>query len=334
MAAADARVRAGVGRAGRGCGGSRRRYAAALDHYLATGAADFDARAGASPPTWGSTDDVLGRPMTVLSGGQAARGALATILLSRFDVLLLDEPTNDLDFDGLDRARAVRRRSPRRAVVVSHDREFLERTVTRVLEIDEHRARARVRRRMGRLRRAARAGPARHAEEDYEKYGAASATGSRPGADAARVVGAGRARKAKNEAPSRTRTSARIPDRALREAGGQGARDRAGDRTARRGREAVGGMGSAAAVRRRRAQRRRRDAARRGGRATRGDFVLGPVDLEVGGASGSRSSGPTARGRRRCVRALLGRLPLDAGDRWIGPVVRRRARPGARPLRR
>ena len=72
-----------------------------------------------------------------LSGGQAARASLAAILLSRFDVLLLDEPTNDLDFDGLARLERFVAERPGGAVIVSHDRAFLERTVTRVLELDE-----------------------------------------------------------------------------------------------------------------------------------------------------------------------------------------------------
>src|SRR5690242_17521475 len=75
-------------------------------------------------------------PMTALSGGQAARAGLAALLLSRFDVLLLDEPTNDLDLDGLERLEqfVAGLRSP--AVIISHDREFLARTVTRVVELD------------------------------------------------------------------------------------------------------------------------------------------------------------------------------------------------------
>ena len=52
---------------------------------------------------------LLDRPVAALSGGQAARAQLAALLLARFDVFLLDEPTNDLDFDGLDRLRALRR---------------------------------------------------------------------------------------------------------------------------------------------------------------------------------------------------------------------------------
>ena len=70
-----------------------------------------------------------GSPTSALSGGQAARVGLAALLLSRYDLYLLDEPTNDLDIDGLDRARGVRRRAQRAGmVVVSHDREFLSRT--------------------------------------------------------------------------------------------------------------------------------------------------------------------------------------------------------------
>jgi ATPase subunit of ABC transporter with duplicated ATPase domains len=72
-----------------------------------------------------------------LSGGQASRKALDRILVDAYDVLLLDEPTNNLDFSGLARLERFMRTSPASIVVVSHDREFLDRTVTRVLELDE-----------------------------------------------------------------------------------------------------------------------------------------------------------------------------------------------------
>jgi ATPase subunit of ABC transporter with duplicated ATPase domains len=57
-------------------------------------------------------------------------------MLSRFDVILLDEPTNDLDLDGLARLEALVGDLRGGVVLVSHDREFLARSVTRVLELD------------------------------------------------------------------------------------------------------------------------------------------------------------------------------------------------------
>ena len=85
----------------------------------------------------------LGQPMATLSGGEAARALLAAILLSRHDVLLLDEPTNDLDFAGLDQLEAFMASFPGAVMVVSHDRAFLDRSVTGVLEIDENSHRGR-----------------------------------------------------------------------------------------------------------------------------------------------------------------------------------------------
>lgn len=114
-------------------------YSAALDHWLATGAADFEERLPAVLAELGlDTDSVRpeSTPMTALSGGQAARVGLAALMLSRFDVVLLDEPTNDLDLDGLARLEAFVRDLRGGVVLVSHDREFLARSVTRILELD------------------------------------------------------------------------------------------------------------------------------------------------------------------------------------------------------
>ena len=86
----------------------------------------------------GLPESLLDAPTATLSGGQAARASLAAILVSRFDVFLLDEPTNDLDFAGLARLERFLDELPGGVVVVSHDRTFLERVVTRVLELDEH----------------------------------------------------------------------------------------------------------------------------------------------------------------------------------------------------
>ncbi|GAA5199282.1 ABC-F family ATP-binding cassette domain-containing protein [Microbacterium jejuense] len=114
-------------------------YSAALDRWLASGAADLDERLPVVLAELGL--DLGGTPaehalMTSLSGGQAARVGLAALLLSRFDIVLLDEPTNDLDLDGLERLEAFVRGLRGGVVLVSHDREFLARSVTRVLELD------------------------------------------------------------------------------------------------------------------------------------------------------------------------------------------------------
>lgn len=114
-------------------------YSAALDHWLATGAADLDERLPAVLADLGLDTDAVRpetTPMTALSGGQAARVGLAALMLSRFDIVLLDEPTNDLDLDGLARLEQFVRELRGGVVLVSHDREFLARSVTRVLELD------------------------------------------------------------------------------------------------------------------------------------------------------------------------------------------------------
>ena len=127
-------------------------YSAALDRWLASGAADLEERlpgvlaelgldGAAGSGSAGSAGSWPGRVsaeslMTSLSGGQAARVGLAALLLSRFDIVLLDEPTNDLDLDGLERLERFVHGLRGGAVLVSHDREFLARCVTRVLELD------------------------------------------------------------------------------------------------------------------------------------------------------------------------------------------------------
>ena len=114
-------------------------YSAALDHWLVTGAADLEERLPAVLAELGLDADSVrpeSTPMTALSGGQAARVGLAALMLSRFDIVLLDEPTNDLDLDGLARLEAFVRDLRGGVVLVSHDREFLARSVTRILELD------------------------------------------------------------------------------------------------------------------------------------------------------------------------------------------------------
>jgi ATPase subunit of ABC transporter with duplicated ATPase domains len=110
-------------------------YALAFDHWMASGAPDLDDRI---PPVLAELGLDVGPDalMTSLSGGQAARAALAALLLSRFDLVLLDEPTNDLDLAGLERLESFVRGLRQGVVLVSHDREFLARCVTRIVELD------------------------------------------------------------------------------------------------------------------------------------------------------------------------------------------------------
>jgi len=72
-----------------------------------------------------------------LSGGEKSRVNLARILLCDCDILLLDEPTNHLDLTSLEWLENFLRAFPGTVVVISHDRVFLDRVVTRIIEIEE-----------------------------------------------------------------------------------------------------------------------------------------------------------------------------------------------------
>jgi macrolide transport system ATP-binding/permease protein len=73
-----------------------------------------------------------------LSGGEKSRVGLALLLLGAYDVLLLDEPTNHLDFASMNWLEGYLRAYRGGLLIVSHDRQFLNRTVTAIVEIDEH----------------------------------------------------------------------------------------------------------------------------------------------------------------------------------------------------
>ena len=120
---------------GSGAPGADDAYSVAFDRWMASGASDLDDRIPAVLAELG-LDVAADALMTTLSGGQAARAALAALLLSRFDIVLLDEPTNDLDLAGLDRLESFVRGLRHGVVLVSHDREFLARCVTRIVELD------------------------------------------------------------------------------------------------------------------------------------------------------------------------------------------------------
>jgi macrolide transport system ATP-binding/permease protein len=78
------------------------------------------------------------RTFGVLSGGEKARVGLALLLMESPDALLLDEPTNHLDFVSAAWLEDYLRTFVGGALIVSHDRHFLNRTVSAIIEIDEH----------------------------------------------------------------------------------------------------------------------------------------------------------------------------------------------------
>ena len=78
------------------------------------------------------------REMQTLSGGEKARVGLATLLLRSPDLLLLDEPTNHLDVASLEWLETYLARYKGAILLVSHDRQFLNRAVNQIFEIDEH----------------------------------------------------------------------------------------------------------------------------------------------------------------------------------------------------
>lgn len=86
-----------------------------------------------------SGDDVL-KKIEVLSGGEKSRVALGKILLKKSSLLLLDEPTNHLDFDTVEALTQALSDFPGTLVIVSHDRGFVRRTATKILEVRDGRA--------------------------------------------------------------------------------------------------------------------------------------------------------------------------------------------------
>src|SRR6266566_1245384 len=78
------------------------------------------------------------RGMQTLSGGEKARVGLATLLLRSPDLLLLDEPTNHLDFASMEWLETYLSHYSGAIIMVSHDRQFLNRAVNQIFEIDEY----------------------------------------------------------------------------------------------------------------------------------------------------------------------------------------------------
>ena len=117
-----------------------KQYGKLMDEYEMLGGYDVDVKIEkiCNGMTIGS--DMRQTPFSLLSGGEKTRVNLARILLRDGDVLLLDEPTNHLDLSSLEWLENFLRQFSGSVVVVSHDRVFLDKIITRVIEIDNGKA--------------------------------------------------------------------------------------------------------------------------------------------------------------------------------------------------
>ena len=298
--------------------GAESRYDRALWRFSALGSGDIDARIESVLSSFGLAH-AIDRRTSTLSGGEESKVALASMELSRFDVTLLDEPTNDLDFAGLDRLEAWVGSLGGPMVIVSHDREFLARCVTEVLEIDEFAHTATfygggyesylVERDVAR----------HHAREAFELY------------ESRRLTLEHRAQRQREWAVSgvkREKKSPRDNDKAQRDFRINRTEKLAGRvRRIEKSLENLERVDSpfegwnlsfsiAEAPRSGDVVARLVDAV-----VTRGLFSLGPIDLEVAYADRISLTGPNGSGKSTLVRAILGACALERGQRWVGPSV-------------
>jgi ATPase subunit of ABC transporter with duplicated ATPase domains len=319
VSAAEAALETAAHELATAAAGADDRYAAALERYLALGGPDVEARMATVLADLALPERLLEVPTAGLSGGQRSRSALAALLLSRFDLLLLDEPTNDLDFDGLERLESFLEQRGGGLVVVSHDRAFLERIVTTVVEIDEGSHRSAEFGGGWAAYLEAKETARRHALEAYEGYLDERERLKAREREQRQWAVQGVSKEKKNPRDNdkaqrdfrinRTQKQAskvRITEKAIE-------RLEVVDRpfepwqlhldlaSTRRSGDVVGRL-TGAVVR-------------------RGDWQLGPVDLELAWADRLALLGPNGSGKTTLLSALLGRLPLDAGERWFGPSV-------------
>ena len=316
-------------------------YSLALERWLASGAADLDDRLpqvladlglGTASETTapgravdGTTASVGPQSlMTGLSGGQAARVGLAALLLSRFDVALLDEPTNDLDIDGLERLERFVQGQRGGVVLVSHDREFLARCVTKVLELDLAQASNRV---FGggydsylEERETAR----RHAREAYDDFADKKAD----------LVGRARTqrewssqgvRNAMKKAPDndkiRRKASAESSEKQAQKVRQMESRIARLDEVDEPRKEWQLEFTIGAAPRSSGVVSTLSGAVFRQGDPAAGEFVLGPVSLQVAGGDRIGITGPNGAGKSTLLRGLLGRQQPTEGTASLGASV-------------
>ncbi|MGD0376127.1 MAG: ABC-F family ATP-binding cassette domain-containing protein [Streptosporangiaceae bacterium] len=318
VAAAQEEMQSAADALAAGDSGADEDYSSGLERWLALGGADLDERAGAVLAGLGLAVD-LDYEMTGLSGGQAARAGLASLLLSRYDVFLLDEPTNDLDLDGLARLEEFVAGLRSGTVLVSHDREFLARTVTGVVELDLAQQQVTTYGGGYAAYLAEREVARRHARADYDDYAGTRASLQ----DRARSQRAWMEKGVKNarrKQPDNDKIGRKFRTEATEK---QAAKARQTERLIERLdvvdeprkewdlRMEIAAAPRAGAI----------VATLRGAVVRRGSFTLGPVNLQIDWADRVAMTGPNGSGKTTLLDALLGRTALDEGHSALGPGV-------------
>jgi len=113
------------------------RFGHVQEDYAHLGGYELEARAREVLHGLGFEDDRVDGDVGALSGGWKMRVAMAKVLLGRPDVLLMDEPTNHLDIESIIWLEDFLKRYDGSLLMTSHDREFMNRVVTKIVEIDE-----------------------------------------------------------------------------------------------------------------------------------------------------------------------------------------------------
>ncbi|MEV6273844.1 ABC-F family ATP-binding cassette domain-containing protein [Nocardia sp. NPDC051832] len=299
-------------------------YTPALERWLALGGADLDQRAEEVAADLGLIDSLAGgldTPMTGLSGGQAARAGLASVLLSRFDILLLDEPTNDLDLDGLARLEQFVTGVRVPLMVISHDREFLARTVNRIVELDLAQQQVGVYDGSYESYLAEREIARQHAREAYDEY-----ADTKAGLES-------RAQMQRNWLEHGVRNVRRKAKNGDSDKMGRKARAESTEKQAAKARQTQRRIERLDVVEEPRKEwelRMEIAAAPRSGAVvatlsqaavTRGDFTLGPITTQVDWADRIVLTGANGSGKSTLLALLLGKIQPDSGTAALGSGV-------------
>src|SRR5215469_971877 len=323
VAAAQVDLDASLAALERADAGADNAYDAALQRWLSLGGADLPERTAQVTAQLGLADTLLDRNAVELSGGQKARLGLAAVLLAQPDILLLDEPTNDLDDAGLALLETRLKTSKAGLALVSHDRALLAAVASQILELDEFTRHgmlfsggwdAYVAERDLARRRAVDAYAAYESERNqltesarqqrqWARSGAQHAANPRYQSDPDKHIKSFKIARAQQ-----TGSGASKIDKAI----GRLDKDAPDEvREPWRLRLEIGQAKRAGDV----------AVALTGAVVRRGDVTLGPVTLTIGPADRIRIAGPNGSGKTTLVDALLGRAPLSAGRRYIGPSV-------------